>query len=303
MRDDDVDDRLRKAMLFTAANEYGYSCHDAGADDVLVSGPDGEATISLTHLRRLTAPEPLDQWFGLISDHMSTVIATLAVERQSPVDVTDFLPVRALIRTRVYPDSGDEDNLVCRAIAPGLVQRLLIDRVHTVAPVQRSWIEHWPTTEAELFRLAEDNVRADGGVDVDTMPLDGVPMAQGLAITRLIGPEYLTAHIRWLDTYPVVGPAGALVIVPSKRVMFCYPITDLDVLRAAAVLARLGQMVHADEPWPVSPWLYRWHNGSLDLAARTISTDDGVGIFPSEAFEDLINTLGTPPGPGPGNGA
>ncbi|WP_431955800.1 hypothetical protein [Nocardia lijiangensis] len=30
-------------------------------------------------------------------------------------------------------------------------------------------------------------------------------MTEDLSITQLTGPEYLTTHLRWLDTYPVTA--------------------------------------------------------------------------------------------------
>lgn len=273
---DEVDGRLRKTMLFLAVGDHGYSYHDVGAEDILVSGPNCEVSVSMARLRQLTINEPTGEWFAIISDYLSTLLATAAVERESPLDVTDFGSMRGLIRTRTYVVGEDDDEWVCWPIAPGLVQRLLIDHVHTVESVRRRWVTHWPMSDAGLFDLADDNVRADGDAHVAAVSFDGEPMAEGLAISRLTGPEYLTAHLGWLDAYPVVGSAGALITIPSKTVMYCYPINDVDALRAALILARLGQLMYLDDEWPVSPWLYHWHDGTLDLAAITTRTS-GVG--------------------------
>lgn len=291
---DEIEPRRLLALLEAAASDLGYFLHPDGGGSIIVSGNDDEARLPLDQIRRRLLFEPDDQWLAIISDILGTAVAAAAVDRQAPLDVTDFAAMRRLLRTRIYPDTAGAECLVSRPWAPGLVQRLLIDKVHTVLSVERDWIRYWPTDSA-LFDLAEHNVRADSGVAVESMSLAEIhPMAEGLPILRLRGPEYLTANIRWLDTYPVTGPAGVLFTIPSKESVYCYPITDLTVIRAITVLASFASFLFETTPWPITPWLYHWHHDTIDLAATTARKDNQVQIAPTTRFLEFLNSLPEP---------
>ncbi|WP_147404300.1 hypothetical protein [Nocardia panacis] len=84
----------------------------------------------------------------------------------------------------------------------------------------------------------------------------------------MTGPEYLTAHARWLGDHPVTGSAGAVLTMPSKESMYVYPIDGAEVVRALTVLAHIAA-AHLDDPWAINPHIYWWRAGRLDLAATT----------------------------------
>ncbi|BCK57371.1 hypothetical protein [Nocardia wallacei] len=44
-------------------------------------------------------------------------------------------------------------------------------------------------------------------------------------------------------------------------------------------------------PWPINSWVYWWQNGTLDLAAITRSSEDGVTIRPTPRFIDYLDVL------------
>ncbi|MGV9411664.1 hypothetical protein ACWDOP_17265 [Nocardia sp. NPDC003693] len=294
MRDDDLNPRRLFGLLFAAASDLGYTILPVGPDEIMVSDNDSMTSLTLEHIRRRLLFEPADQWPVIVSDHLGTVVAATAVDRDAPLDVTNFDAMRGLLRTRVYPAPAAARNLVWRDWAPGLIQRLLIDKVHTVMPVEREWTHLWPG-DTELFALAENNVRADDGVVCAPLPLgDFDALARDLPIFRMAGSEYLTTNLRWLDDYPVVGPAGALFTAPARQRIYCHPITDLEVLRALLVLARFGTLVYETDPWPISPWLYHWHEGRIELAATTTHTGTQGEVVPTPAFETFLNALGRP---------
>ncbi|MFE6857601.1 hypothetical protein [Nocardia sp. NPDC057668] len=292
MRDDDLNPRRLFGLLFAAASDLGYTILPVGPDEIMVSDNDSMTTLTLEHIRRRLLFEPADHWPAIVSDHLGTVVAATAVDRDAPLDVHSFPAMRALLRTRVYPAAAAARNLVWREWAPGLIQRLLIDKVHTVMPVERAWTHEWPP-DTELFTLAENNVRADGDVSLAPLPLgDFDALATNLPIFRMAGSEYLTTNLRWLDDYPVVGPAGALFTAPARQRVYCHPITDLEVLRALLVLARFGTLVYETDPWPISPWLYHWHEGRIDLAATTNHVNNQGEVTPTPVFETFLGTLG-----------
>ncbi|WP_282780029.1 MULTISPECIES: hypothetical protein [unclassified Nocardia] len=209
------------------------------------------------------------------------------------LDEGDFSAVHMLIRTRLYSSNDIAADAVRRVLAPGLVQRVVLDAVHTVRPVTYTMLARWPIGEHQLFALAEANVRGDDSPEITTLAFDGVDMGEGLSVSLLTGSEYITAHLRWLGEYPVHGRRGAIAIVPSKRYVYACPADTMDrAFRATVVLARLATTAFAEQPWPVSPHVYMWRDGRVDLAAMAVRTDDGVGIYPTDDFHYWLDTFG-----------
>ncbi|MFE9328168.1 hypothetical protein ACIHDR_43190 [Nocardia sp. NPDC052278] len=262
----------------------------SGPDLVTLSGR-SVFTLALGDVRRLAESCPVEEWAVMVADRIDTRLITIETDDESPLDYSDFTVMRHLVRTRLYGTRAVEANGVRRVVAPGLVQRVLIDRVHTVVHVTYNMLAHWPIDEFELFTLAERNVREDGHVRITRDRFDTVPLAEGLApIALLTGPEYLTAHARWLGEHPVTGPGGAVLIMPSKESIYAYPVTGVEVVRAVTVLARLA-VLHADDPWPINSWVYWWRDGTLDLAATTGRDGNTVVLRPTEAFHRNTATL------------
>ncbi|WP_306361882.1 hypothetical protein [Nocardia sp. CC227C] len=281
------------AVLVDRAARRGLSCRRIAADTVAVAGVCGCFTMSLSDLRRVLAAESRDQWPALVEDYLVSGMVECEIDREAPLDEGDFSTIRMLIRTRLYSSNDIAADAVRRVLAPGLVQRVVLDAVHTVRPVTYAMLARWPIGEHHLFALAEANVRGDDPPEISTLPFDGVDMGEGLSISLLTGPEYITTHLRWLGAYPVHGQRGAIAIVPSKRCVYACPADTMDrAFRATAVLARLATMAHAEQPWPVSPHVYMWRNGQVDLAAMAVRTDGGVGIYPTDDFHGWLATFG-----------
>ncbi|MBF6171843.1 hypothetical protein [Nocardia blacklockiae] len=212
------------------------------------------------------------------------------------LDYTDFAAVRGLIRTRMYSTAPAGVQVVRRVVAPGLIQRIVIDHGGTVTPVSYELLQRWPIGEFELFTLAERNVRAEGGVRIRHGELD-IPLADALPpLAILSGPEYLTAHVRWLDEHPVTGPAGAVLIMPSAQHIYAYPVVGAEVAAAVTVLAQLARASYEEEPAPITPWVYWWHDGQLELAATAGHQDGQVQPHPTEQFRRVVERLGGPEG-------
>ncbi|MCM6774473.1 hypothetical protein NDR87_13955 [Nocardia sp. CDC159] len=283
-------------LLVSVARERGYVCGCPAPGVVELVGPYSFRR-EVDAIRRELASHPREQWPRVMGDLFDTSVITAMMDAENPLNCGDFGAMRGLIRTRLDGAAGGELGTVRRIMAPGLVQRVLIDRVHTVESVTYDMLRDWPIGEYELFALSEYNVRADDGVDIVSECMD-VPMGEGLPpLSLLSGPEYLTAHALWLGEYPVTGPSGdAVVILPSKEWVYAYPVIDLDVIREVNLLARIAANGYLERPWPISPHVYLWRQGRLKLAATVAQDDDTVRITPTEDFLAYLNTLSAPPG-------
>ena len=210
-------------------------------------------------------------------------------QREMPAAPTDFGTVQGLLRTRLYSTESAGADVVRRVVAPGLMQRVLIDQGGTALPVTYDLLRRWPITEFDLFALAERNVRATDDLRVDMHEVldPGLP-----PLALLTGAEYLTAHVRWLGEQPVLGPEGAVLTLPSQRAVFVYPVVGPEIVSSAQVLAQFAAESFAKEPALINPWVYWWHRGRLDLAATVRNGDDGPQLYPTSQFADFVTRLG-----------
>lgn len=281
-------------LLVSAARERGYACRQPAMGVVELIGPHSFRR-ELDTIRRELADYPRQEWPVVIGDLFDTAVITASTDAEEPLDYRDFTAMAGLIRTRLDGAAAGGVGTVRRIVTPGLVQRVLIDRVHTVVSVTYDMLGDWPISEYDLFALGERNVRADGGVDIATKYMD-VPMGEGLPpLSLLSGPEYVTAHALWLGDYPVTGPDGAaVVILPSKKWVYAYPIIDVRVIQQVALLAQISGHNYQEQPWPISPHVYLWHHGRLGLAATITRQDNTTSILPTDEFTAYLNTL---PGP------
>lgn len=279
--------RGRITELFCAAAElHGHTAQVTADGEVTVSGPAGTSICYLENLVRKAAAAPPQDWPALAADHFGT---GLADDDSEPLKTREFAEIKSAVRTRVYPDNGhDEVDCVCRPLAPGLVQRVVLDSVHTITPVTYPLLANWPVTEPDLFTLAEDNTRTDGPLNITRADFpEGAP-----PWFLLTGGDYTSAHARWLGDYPdIMGPAGALFTAPAELTLLAAPIHGTDILEAGEILAKLGTNHYANDPWPISQHLYRWHEGIIELAAVVEPAEDSLSLYPTDEFVALINQL------------
>lgn len=286
--------REQVTQLFcTAVELHGLIARVTGLGEVTVTGPGGTTVHYLENLTRKVAAAPQQDWAALVADHVGTGLVHYEVNDADRLEDKDFAEMQALVRTRLYPDTGpDHLECVCRPLAPGLVQRVVLDGVHTISPVTYPLLRKWEVDADDLFALGEHNTRGDGPLSVEEADFpDGAPPWFPLA-----GDDYTSAHARWLGDYPdVVGPEGVLFTVPAELGIRAAPIDGIEVLHAGNILATLAAHHFVNEPQPISPHLYRWFDGHIELAVHVESTDGSLVLQPTEEFTALLNRLAARP--------
>ncbi|QIS13923.1 hypothetical protein [Nocardia arthritidis] len=276
-------------LFCTAAELGGHAAQVTAEGEVTVTGPTGATVYYLENLVREIAAAPPRDWAALVADHLGTGLSHDEVADTEPLEAMEFAEVRTLVRTRLYPDSThDQVACVCRQLAPGLTQRVVLDGVHTISPVTYQLLASWDIDERDLFALGERNTRTDGPLQVELadFPEDAPPWF------LLQGNDYTSAHALWLGDYPdVIGRAGALFAVPAELSIYAAPIDDIDVLEAGQILASLATHHFANDPWPTSPHLYRWNDGHIELAVHVQPANESFELQPTDEFLTLLNQL------------
>ncbi|MEV0292050.1 hypothetical protein [Nocardia sp. NPDC050710] len=276
-------------LVVAIVRDHGYSC-TIDADSVMLSGNGvSDWVLPLDNLRRKVAAEPQDQWPALVADHLSTMFAELDITATDPLDMDDFERIRPLLRARMYPEDMEDVGIpaVARTLAPGLAQRVVIDQVHTVVAVTYDRLSHWRIQEQDLFELAERNTYDDGLLTVEDLEAE-----DGGRILGLYGSaDYASAHVRWLGDYPVVGQWGAAFVVPCEGTVFIHPLDGADAFISVGTLARMAMVTYAERPSPVSPSVYWWHNGIIELAAVVRESGDELELHVSAEFQVVMEQI------------
>ena len=274
-------------LLQLRAKNRGLQVTVVSPDELQVVGASSGTswTVRLESLRRQAEEESRDQWGGLI-DHF---LGSLQEADDSREDRDDLESLRPHLRTRLYPvDRELPEGMVpvSRLIAPGLVECLVADRPASVVTLSRETVADWPLGDQELLDLGRANVASADRLSVETDVIDGAQVA-----TLTGDADYASAHLCWLDEYPVVGPYGALVAVPEEGVLFAHPLTDGSVLAAGGVLAGAVVRVHDEAHRPIGRHLYHWRDGGIELAAELETADGELSIVVTERFQELMEHL------------
>ena len=275
-------------LVGVVLEHHGYAYSVVGEDELAVTRPGRAKPVRmyLTNLRQWVAQKPEEQWPAFVSDFVGSLIATAEVEDDEVLDLGDFSVVRSLLRTRLYTDDFRTDlEVVRRAVAPGLIEILVVDRPTSLMIVNVEVAGAWGVEAEELFRIARENVRADGPLEVEDGTLDGVRICS-------LGGEtaYVTAHALWAGDYPVTGTRGALIAVPAQGVVHACPVDGDDVPGAMNLLIRLAWAGYREGPRSVSPNVYWWH-GELRLAGAVEANGDALEVSISSEFQTFLEEL------------
>ncbi|ACY97812.1 MULTISPECIES: hypothetical protein [Thermomonospora] len=271
------------SLVVLVAESLGYACHRLPGDVMALEGPT-RLHVSMRNLRQLARLVPRDDWPALVSDHVTTIVTAI----EEPLDLSDFELAQHLLRTRIYPAEADSPALAARSFAPGLIEVVVVDTPTTVRTVTVEEMRGWPVSGDALFMLGRANVRADGPLQADESHLGGVP------VTVLHGWSFYAAtHLAWLEEYVEMGTYGALVIAPNRSLIMAHPIRPRAGHRAAVAAVRElhlhARRAYEEGPGSLSPHLYWWHAGRLNLLE--IRYEGGVPVLP-RGFSNVLATLG-----------
>ncbi|WP_280395382.1 hypothetical protein [Nocardia brasiliensis] len=283
----DVSSGLMKLLVNEVGVRHGLVLEESVGEFVLSGGAGYRVVLPHTRLDRLVARVPRQLWATLIGDRLDVQLADLAAGH---LDLSRLAAVRPQLRTRLCSArTSGLINDVRRLVAPGLLQRVLIDYGELMVPVTYAAAQRWGAKESDLFAIAERNTRAEGGLDLMAAEIDGM---DDVDLQMIYGAsDFVTAHVRWLDDYPVVGPWGALIVLPGHTHVLAHPITGPTVFAGTSLLAQLLVAGEADAR-PISRAIYWWRNRiTVDLAATIRGSGDWMEVVPADHLASLLEVM------------
>lgn len=238
-----------------------------------------EGSVALTDVLAACRLQPVPQWPAVVAEALQGLARSL----QSPVDVSDVEAVRPLLRARVLTEGAVlAEDVVCRPLADGLVEVLVVDVAGAVRNLPPAVARAWGLPLADLFDHARALVLADGPLARRTLDLGGV---QVLALESTSA--FAATHVAWLGALVDVPPAGMLVALPTRHLVLAAPMTT----RSATVDAAQALLVNSDALWragpgALSPDLWWWRAGRLVLLPGSPTS-----LSPPMAFLEVLDAL------------
>ncbi|GHH81104.1 hypothetical protein GCM10018781_62980 [Kitasatospora indigofera] len=225
-------------------------------------------------------PQLVEQHFGALANAGRTMddgAAQLLRGAYLRLVPDDSLPPEALADSFRY----------ARPVATGLLEALALDLPDSVRLL----------TDQDVARAGLDALRTAGRANLLAEPAEHEVIAtpSGATLHSVSGPSLFVASkalvladlVRSL-TGREVPEHGVLFTVPSRHLLVFHPVADRHAVGAVNDLAAFGLGAHQDNPGPLSPRLYWWHQGAVTCLTRI---DEVTRTFSIAAPDELMTAL------------
>lgn len=261
--------------------------HDDGV--LRVTGPAGSSDYGLANLSQLCHLEELGEWPAVIAEHFDRMELSSRETEDLAAAVADFDKVAHLLKVRLYAEGTPLDKAVARALVPGLVVGLAFDLPSAVVTVGRKDAERWGRSEEELFRLAQQNVEAEGLLTPQALEVE-----PGCTLHALVSDSFFTStHALLLDRYLTPSGEGALVAVPNRHLVVYHAIQSDAAFAAVDAMLGIARRRHQEGPGSLSPSLYWYRRGGLELLPSRME-GEGLVFEPPAEFVAMLEAFSAP---------
>ncbi|MCG6499290.1 hypothetical protein [Kitasatospora sp. A2-31] len=263
--------------------------YHAGLPQVVVEGdalraPQGSRPLhNLAELCRRADPRA---WPGLVEHHFRALDGAVDATPQGSDEILRSVYLR-LVADDAFPPAAAASFSYVRPVAAGLLEALALDLPEAVRMLDDPMV-----AEVGLERL-----RAAGRANLLREPVeyDTAQGRSGAAMHIVTGESmFVASKALVLDelartlTGRELPPEGALFTVPSRHHLVFHPLLDARAVDAVNDLAAFGLGAYQDNPGPLSPRLYWWHQG---VVTSLTVIDDATRSFSVAPPEELMAIL------------
>jgi hypothetical protein len=207
--------------------------------------------------------------------------------------VDHFAGASRLLAVRVWPqgylDLGVE-KLVYREDLPGTISALVFDLPTSIRNVTPGDVEKWQRPVDELFRVALSNTLENNPPEVQEQALP-----EEVKVRVFLGDNfYVASQALLLEHFPqCLGTHGAIVGIPRRQTLICYPISSMEVLKALNYLPIIISAMEKEGPGSITPNIY-WYNKGRFMSLPYELTETTYSMTPPEEFVVMLNELAGP---------
>ncbi|HDQ70704.1 MAG TPA: hypothetical protein ENN19_01255 [Chloroflexi bacterium] len=259
-------------------------------DGVLVD-QERDIHFGLQNLAQMCNQSDYGDWPEIIKIHFESLRRAEDERRDLDQQKQDFSKIRDILAVRLWPadylSSLKHVDIVYREDIAGTVSVLVFDLPNSIIQVSVDDAALWDREIDDLFDVGLQNTWKGAAPDILMEDLgDDVRVAvfQGNSF-------YIATHALLLEDYArYVGTYGALVVIPHRHVMVCYPIEDASVIAAVEKLIIITIQMYNEGPGSISPRLYWYEDGRfIDLPYQI--ADRQLHFAPPERFTAFLNEL------------
>jgi len=262
-------------------------------DDGVVRFVDGPShSLGLGNLSQVCKHCPMDDWPEVVAGHFDRFGNLEAEQEELQRKIHDFEEVAPFLAVRLYHDSvlDDMEGLwVYRRDLEGTITALVFDLPNTVRNIKPEEAEGWGRSEDELFRIGLENTLKSYARDWETEQVD---LDEDVCLTLVSGEDFFApTQALVMERMPELsGTHGALVGIPHRHALLCYPIEDLRVVVAVTRLIPVVMGMHKEGPGSLSPLLYWYREGGFTTLPARVE-EEKIVFAPPDDFVDLLNGL------------
>ncbi len=289
------------ASFFSAAEYQRFEklvCdyfHEEGAEVAVEEGfvhvPERDHTYGLQNLAQVCHMSPEEEWRDTIGEHFLRLREAEDDRDRIEQEMEDFDAVADLLAVRLYHEdyvnSLGRDKVVFREDFEGTVSVLVVDLPTTIQTVPSETAKKWDKSVDELFAHGLGNVRRTVVPEVSTEEI-----TPDVVIRYFVSDNFLTStHALMLNQHPdCIGTYGALVGIPHRHVVLCFPINDIGVVSAINAMLPVIQGMFEEGPGSISPHLYWYQDDQFTLLPCEV-TEEEMRFQPPAEFIAVLNEL------------
>jgi hypothetical protein len=171
------------------------------------------------------------------------------------------------LRVRIYPEDALaqppdlRDSLVTRALTPGLVEAVVIDKPDSIVSLPRTALGGKTVHQVMGAALHASLTREP--IYAHTEDVFGVPFTYIGETQRYVG-----SHIHVLSRYVGPAPYGALVSFPLPEYLLVHEIGTVHLIHAMEVMQEVTDGLFKQGERGISAQLYWWQPGSYEQASE-----------------------------------
>jgi hypothetical protein len=230
-------------------------------------------------------------WKQSVFQHFENLRKVQQNQKEFEEQIKNFYLAYNLLAVRLWPEKhmetvGEEKCIVHHDL-DGIISTLAFDLPSAIRQVRPQDVALWDRPIDELFEIGLSNVRK--------MPrprMSEVDIGDNIKLTLFSGDSfYVATYALLLKYYPsCVGTHGSLISVPTRHVVLCYPIQDINAIKAAHSLILVTNGIYNDGPGAISSNLYWYREDKFTLFPYEI-VDKTLAIKPPDIFMKLLEGL------------